>query len=173
MRTVISRATRLLAFLVIAHASGLGAQEDLPPVFERLAGSWVGSGVLLERPAAFEMRWELGENGFVHLTFTNAFVGEDGARMPVLSSRATYLPRGSTAVGVWLDTRPQQLTLLATMTDSSVVTNWTAEAEEGRTEYVVRSDQEVVVRDFVLVGGVERPFASATYRRAPPPEREP
>jgi hypothetical protein len=36
----------------------------------------------------------------------------------------------------------------------------------GRTEYVVRPPDSVVVRDFVSVDGSERPFAEATYRRA-------
>ena len=51
------------------------------------------------------------------------------------------------------------------LSDTSVVTRWTAESEQGRTEYVVRSADEVMVRDFVLVDGTERPFGEARYRR--------
>ena len=115
------------------------------------------------------MRWEIGTEGFVRLVFSNAWVGADGSRTPVLSSEATYFPSGSSALGVWLDDRPQRLTLHATLTDSTVITLWTADAEEGRTEYVVRSAEEVVVRDIVYVDGSERRFAEATYRRAVAP----
>ncbi len=138
-------------------------------VFDRLEGRWVGSGELLGRPAHFVMQWEVGAEGFVRLAFRNAWVGEDGSRTPVLSSEATYLRSGSSAIGVWLDDRPQRLTLQAALTDSTVITNWTADAEEGRTEYVVQSAEEVVVRDFVYAGESERLFAEATYRRSPPP----
>ena len=49
--------------------------------------------------------------------------------------------------------------------DSTFVTDWTAEQEQGRTEYLVRSADEVVVRDFVLVDGIMRLFGEAVYRR--------
>jgi hypothetical protein len=141
----------------------------VPTAFAKLEGQWTGSGVLLGRPAEFLMRWEIGREGFVRLIFSNAWVAEDGSRTPVLASEATYLPDDSSALGVWLDDRPQQLTLHAALTDTTVVTNWTAAAEEGRTEYVVRSPDEVVVRDFVYADGSERMFAEATYHRTPPP----
>ena len=153
----------------LAGNAGLRAQEPpvgLPPVFQRLEGSWIGTGVLLGRPAEFTMRWEVRDGGFVRLVFTNAWVDESGARTPVLSSEATYLSESTSAIGVWLDDRPQRLTLRAELTDSTVVTHWTADAEEGRTEYVVRSADAVSVRDFVYSDGAERLFAEGTYRRA-------
>lgn len=166
-----ARVAGLMALLFAALTQVVGAQEnastDLPAVFAQLEGRWVGSGELLGRPAEFLMIWESGTEGFVRLTFSNSWVNEDGTRTPVLSSEATYLPGGSSAIGVWLDDRPQRLTLEATLTDSTLTTNWKAEAEEGRTDYVVRSSGEVLVRDVVYVEGVERRFAVATYQRAP------
>jgi hypothetical protein len=163
----------MLALFFVALGPAAAAQEDfaadLPTVFEKLDGQWTGSGVLLGRPAEFVMRWEIGTGGFVRLIFSNAWVSDDGSRTPVLSSEATYLPSGSSALGVWLDDRPQRLTLHAALTDSTVVTSWKADAEEGRTEYLVRSPEEVVVVDIVYVDGSERRFAEATYRRVPPP----
>ena len=161
--------------LITASLLACGTRESpaadqsagLPPVFSNLEGSWEGTGVLLGRPAAFAMSWEVGTAGFVYLTFSNAWVEEDGTSIPVLSARATYLVSDSSALGVWVDDRPQRLTLDAVVTDSSVVTNWIAEAEEGRTEYVVRASTGLVVRDFVTVDGAERPFAEASYRRSP------
>ena len=111
------------------------------------------------------MEWTSLGGGFVRLSYTNAWVGEDGDTIPVLSAEATYRAQGSTALGVWLDSRPQQLTLNAVLTDSSVVTRWTAAAETGRTEYVLLSPNEAVVRDFVIVDGADQPFGEATYRR--------
>lgn len=169
------RAMGLLALLLALPAGTVVGQErasdEAPVVFERLEGQWVGTGELLGRDAEFTMDWERGAEGFVRLRFSNAWVGEDGTRVPVLSSEATYLPSGTSAVGVWLDDRPQRLTLHATLTDSTVTTNWTAEAEEGRTEYIVRSQEEVVVRDVVYVDGTERLFAEAVYRRGRSPSR--
>ena len=165
----------MLALFLLTLCPAVAAQEGLAAgaatVFAKLEGQWVGSGVLLGRQAEFQMRWEVKAEGFVRLIFSNGWISEDGSLTPVLTSEATYLPSGSSALGVWLDDRPQQLTLRATLTDSTVVTNWTADAEEGRTEYVVRSPDEVVVFDIVYVDGAERRFAEATYRRVPPPSR--
>jgi len=161
-----------LALPVIAWAQTSSATSDLPRVFSALEGAWDGTGTLLERAAEFRMEWSVGGGGFVHLSFANAWVGEEGSRTPVLQSEATYLVRGSTAQGVWIDTRPQRIQLAAIVTDSSVVTTWTAEAERGRTEHVVRSPDEVFVRDLVEADGEFRLFAEARYRRrvAPPPD---
>jgi hypothetical protein len=111
------------------------------------------------------MRWETGTSGFIRLSFSNAWVEEGGRVTPVLSARAIYLVDGASASGVWIDDRPQRLRLEATVTDSSVVTNWTAESEQGRTEYIVRSPNSVVVLDFVVVEGADRLFAEAEYHR--------
>jgi hypothetical protein len=145
-----------------------GGHSGIPAVFTTLEGRWTGAGELMGRPAEFEMRWQTEAGGFVGLFFKNAWVSGDGSVTPVLSSVATYYPKGSSALGVWLDDRPQRLTLDAVLTDSTVTTNWAGDAEKGRTEYRVRSPDAVVVRDFVYVDGSERLFAEATYSRAPP-----
>ena len=168
-RWAMPRVAGLLVLCIVAMCPPVTAQEDtvssVPAVFAKLEVQWTGSGVLLGRPAAFAMRWEIGSEGFVRLTFSNAWVGEGGERTPVLSAEATYFPRGSSAPGVWLDDRPQRLELQAALTDSTVITNWTAATEEGRTEYVLRSSDEIVVRDIVYVDGSERLFAEASYTR--------
>jgi hypothetical protein len=147
----------------------MGAAPETSPVIQALQGAWEGTGTLLGRTAEFRMEWNSGAGGFVHLSFSNTWVGEDGDRTPVLRSEATYLVHGSTAEGVWIDTRPQRIRLDAVLTDSSMVTTWTADAERGRTEYVVRSANEAFVRDLVESDGAFRLFAEAQYRRAAPP----
>jgi hypothetical protein len=111
------------------------------------------------------MDWALDPRGFARLSFTNAFVDPGGATTPVLAAEATYLLRGASATGVWIDNRPQRIMLVAVLTDSTVVARWTAPTEEGRTEYIVHSPTSALVRDFVVADGVERLFAEATYAR--------
>lgn len=167
-RLVCATGLAAATFFACPGDSRLAAQQPpagLHPIFSTLEGSWEGSGVLLGRRAAFEMRWEAGASGFVRLSFSNAWVEEGGSLTPVLSAQATYLVRGVSASGVWIDDRPQRLRLETTVTDTTVVTDWTADSEQGRTEYIVVSPESVVVRDFVVVEGADRLFAEATYHR--------
>lgn len=171
-----ARRPRLAAAMLVALAFplasvGVSAQEGAPgatsSVLDSLEGCWVGSGVLLGRPASFGMSWEV-EASFVYLIFTNAWIEEDGRPTPVLSARGTIRRSEPPMVGVWIDDRPDRLWLEATVTDSSLVTHWRAETEEGRTEYVVRSPNVVRVHDIVFVDDGERTFGEATYQRAEP-----
>ncbi len=170
---ILAQVCGLLGAQVLASTPSLAAQRtptlSVPSAFSTLQGAWEGSGVLLNRPAEFQMLWEVMGSGFIRLAFSNSWVDDGGQSTPVLSSQAVYYLRGSSAIGVWLDDRPQRLTLEASVTDSSVVTHWTAAAEEGRTEYLIRSLEEVVVRDFVYVNGSERLFAEASFRRRESP----
>ncbi len=145
------------------------AATPVGPVFAALEGVWEGTGQLLDRTAEFRMEWRAGPGNFVRLSFSNAWVDEHGNKTPVLQSEAIYRANGSVAQGVWIDSRPQRIRLDAIVTDSSLVTTWTADDEQGRTEYVIRSSDEVVVRDMVEVDGELRMFGEARYRRAPPP----
>jgi hypothetical protein len=166
---ILLQASVLIGAQLLTSTSLLAAQENrtsaVPSVFSVLEGAWEGRGELLGRSAVFQMRWEIMSAGFIRLTFSNSWVTEDGNTTPVLSSHAVYYLRDSSTVGVWLDDRPQRINLEASVTDSSIVTQWTAKAESGRTEYLIRSPDSVVVHDFVYVNGAERPFAEATYRR--------
>lgn len=156
-----------LAVAACVWTPGGAAAQDadaLPPVITALTGTWEGSGILLGRPAAFRMAWTPLRGDFVRLSFTNMWVA-DGDTTTVLTSEAVYRLQGSAALGVWIDGRPQQLTLSATLSDTSVVTDWTAPAENGRTEYVVVSSDQIVVRDYVFVDGAEQLFAEGTYAR--------
>lgn len=165
-----SRALALCAALTAlgssegAHAQS-GGGRGLAQLLAGLEGTWEGTGVLLGRPATFSMEWRLDDEGFAHLAYENRWLEADGSATPVLVARATYLMQGDSAIGVWVDHRPARITLRAVATDSSVVTEWTAERERGRTEYVLRSRTEAGARDHVVVDGVERPFGEASYRR--------
>ena len=163
-------AVAVAACASVLPAGDAAAQDrDRPStlgVLETLHGTWEGSGILLGRPGTFRMSWHVGGGPFVRLSFANAWLEPDGSSRPVLSAEAAYFLREESVVGVWVDDRPQRLTLAGVVTDSSFVVEWTAELEDGRTEYVVRSADTVFVRDFVSSGGVERPFAEALYHRS-------
>ena len=147
-------------------ASGQSTEPDVqvPAVFSALNGTWSGAGTLMGRPASFEMQWRTLDGGFVELHFTNAFVDASGAVTPVLEARALYRPSGTTAIGVWIDTRPQRIQLESEISQSAVITNWTAATERGRTEYRIE-EGGVTVRDYVEADGEMRLFAEARYTR--------
>ena len=155
---------------LILGASPTSAQESsgsdthLPDVFSALEGVWAGTGTLMGRQASFEMEWDIQEGGFVELRFKNFFVDASGALTPVLEARALYRPSGTTAVGVWIDTRPQRLQLESEISQSAVITDWIAPTERGRTEYRIE-DGGVTVRDYVEVDGEMQLFGEAHYHR--------
>ena len=158
-----------LAFPIYCAAQGSAVTVSHAPVFHELEGAWEGRGVLLDRPAEFRMEWRVGPGAFVRLSFASAWVDEQGNLTPVLQSEAVYLSLGPVVQGVWIDDRPQRIRLEATVSDSTLITIWTADEERGRSEYIVRSPSEVVVRDLVEVDGELRLFGEAQYRRRDPP----
>jgi hypothetical protein len=156
--------TALLLSPGSAGAQSGGADAQVPAVFSALQGAWSGSGTLMGRTASFAMTWEAQTGGFVELHFRNAFVDASGAVTPVLEARALYRPSGTTAIGVWIDTRPQRIQLESEITQSAVITNWTAATERGRTEYRIE-EGGVTVRDYVEGDGEMRLFGEARYTR--------
>lgn len=142
--------------------------SDLPPVFEALEGRWSGSGTLLGRPASFQMTWEVRAGGFVTLSLSNATVDSLGNATPILDAMAIYRARGRSAVGVWMDSRPQSIQLTAQVTDSAVVTTWVAEAESGETVYRLLADGGVESIDRVRSGGDLQVFGRARYVESRP-----
>ena len=147
-----------------ASAQSGSAAAQVPAVFSALEGEWSGMGTLMGRPARFEMEWRAQEGGFIELRFQNALVDTSGTVTVVLRARAVYRPSGTTAMGVWIDSRPQRIQLESEITETAVITNWSAATENGRTEY--RIDQEgVTVRDYVETDGEMRLFAEAQYTR--------
>ena len=147
-----------------ASAQSTGPDAQVPEVFSELNGTWSGVGTLMGRSADFEMEWKTLDGGFVELHFRNAFVDASGTVTPVLEARAVYRPSGTTAIGVWIDTRAQRFQLEAEISESAVITNWTAATERGRTEYRIE-EGGVTVRDYVEADGEMRLFGEARYTR--------
>ena len=170
--------TRLATVALTLVASGCAAAPGTPRlaapsaaavpegVFALLTGNWTGEGTLFGRPARFTMSWAPGGNGTHRLDFSNGLVDATGTVTPVLDAVAVYTPGpdgGATAR--WTDSRPQEISIVAEVGDSVVVSDWTAPAESGRTEYRVAADGTVRVRDWVRGGDGLRPFGDAVYRR--------
>ena len=143
--------------------SPLAAQEPAA-IFERLGGEWRGEGTLLGRAARFEMRWE-SRGALTVLAFENAFVDSSGRSTPVLSAAAVYRTSPQSPEAVWLDTRGVRIEIRWTATDSTLVANWSAPEETGRTTYRLTASQEIEVVDEVESDGALRAFATARYRR--------
>jgi hypothetical protein len=153
----------VIAALLLARST-LAAQET-GEIFERLAGEWHGEGTLMGRAARFEMGWE-PRGGLAVLTFENGFADPDGQPIPVLQAAAVYRTSRESPEAVWLDSRGARIEIRWTATDSTLVANWSAPREVGRTTYRMISSEEIEVVDEVASDGTLRPFATARYRRA-------
>ena len=163
------RAVALLP-LVLPGSAPSGSAPAGPQVLDRLVGSWEGEGELFGRPATFSMTWSpvlAGE--FLRLEYENRLVEADGSHRTVLEAFALYrVAEGERLRGTWFDTRGQVLELRAVATDSTLVTRWIGESEQGRTTYRVIDSGTVEVEDDVLEDKGWRRFGKATYRRVAP-----
>jgi hypothetical protein len=147
--------------------SSLAAQTTTP-VFDRLAGQWQGEGTLMGRSAAFTMTW-MRHGDLAVLTFGNAFADSAGQVTPVLDAAAVYRTLVATPEAVWLDSRGVRIELDWQATDSTLVADWTAPGETGRTTYRVVGPDVIEVTDEVRTDEGWRTFAAARYGRAPAP----
>lgn len=169
-RTILSRPIALVTLalaLVLASvlaASSLAAQAAAP-VFDRLAGQWQGEGTLMGRSAEFAMTWTThGE--LATLAFSNAFSDSTGALTPVLDAVAAYRTVSETPEAVWLDSRGVRIEIEWRATgDSTLVADWSAPNESGRTTYRMVGLDAVEVTDEVRTDDGWRTFATARYRR--------
>lgn len=164
-------ALRTAVFLTVASPA-LSAAQSLPqspaPVFERLAGSWRGEGTLMGRPAAFTMTWSSAA-GFAVLTFGNGMVTADGEVTPMLHAGAVYRASPAVPEAVWLDSRGVRIEIRWVATDSTLVADWSAPSESGRTTYRVTGPDTIEVVDEIRDGTSWRTFGTARYRRASSP----
>lgn len=156
------------ALLVLATQWGtLPAQSveaGAAPVFTAIEGIWAGEGTLFGRPAVFDMRWER-KGSLMVLTFANAMIDSVGRRTPVLDAVALYRTNRDAPRATWEDSRGVQTAITWTADDSSLVADWVASAESGRTSYTLYPDGTLRVGDEVLGPDGLRLFGRATYRR--------
>ena len=153
---------RWLGVLTVLGAMPAGASAQ--GVLERLEGTWLGTGELLGRPAAFELTWAPALGGrFVRLELENFFVSDTG-RTPVLEA-VGYYPAAGSGTGTWVDSRGVVFTLDVRTSGDTLRVGWKGLRESGESEYVQTSDSVLVVTDRVRQGGELRVFATSTLKR--------
>lgn len=164
-RPIALAAMALASALASAVAPSSLAAQTVAPVFDRLAGQWQGEGTLMGRSAEFAMTWT-PHGELASLVFSNAFPDSTGALTPVLDAVAAYRTAAETPQAVWLDSRGVRIEIEWRATDdSTLVADWAAPKESGRTTYRVIGPDAVEVTDEVRTDDGWRTFATARYRR--------
>lgn len=155
-----------IAVLLVAGLLGAAtrAEAQTPAqIFDRLAGTWQGTGTLFGGAAEFFMAWDRHDDLSV-LRFRNARIDSTGTATPVLSAAAVYRTRGEPEA-VWLDSRGVRIEIAFEAGDSVLVSSWRAPVETGRTTYRLLPDGGLSVTDEVADENGFRTFAHATYTR--------
>jgi hypothetical protein len=124
----------------------LALQADSDVLFARFAGTWTGTGTVLNQPSNISMSWtwELGGQ-FLRLTFRN--------EMPktTFEGHAYYRPSGDGGYrGMWFDNSGTFRPLDARRQGDALVSKWgTLDTEEGETTYRLLADGRMEVTDRV------------------------
>lgn len=144
--------------------------QTTAPVFDRLVGDWRGEGMLMGQTAQFTMSWTR-HGGLAVLTFSNAVADSAGQVTPVLEAAAVYRTAYASPEAVWLDSRGVRVEIQWAATDSTLVADWSAPNEAGRTTYRVVADDAIEVTDEVRTDEGWRTFGTARYRPGSAPSR--
>jgi hypothetical protein len=154
----------LLTLIVVVGCVAQGpAQSPADPLLTRFAGTWSGTGTVLNQPSKISMAWTWELNGqFARLAFRND--------MPkaTFEGHAYYRPLGGGRYrGMWFDNAGMLRPLEATRDGDALVANWgTADTEEGETTYRLLSDSEMEIVDRVKSkDGTWREFGRSRLRR--------
>ncbi len=151
----------VLIFLLNTCLHALTVHAQIPSSF---LGEWEGKGTLMGNTAEFSMKWEQVLNDqFYKLTFTNSIPSVSFS----MNAHAYYKVTDDEVIsGYWFDSRGILFPLSGNVEDSTITIYWgTPEIEQGRTEYVLISQSEVKVNDFVLKNGEFSKFAEADYEK--------
>lgn len=151
----------VLIFLLYVCFNALNTHAQTPSSF---LGEWEGKGTLMGNTAEFSMKWEQVLNDqFYMLTFRNSMPNSSFS----MDAHAYYkIEDSGTISGYWFDSRGISFPLSGNTEDSTITILWgTPEIEQGKTEYVLTSHNEVTVNDFVLRNDEYALFGEATYQR--------
>lgn len=155
----------LLFFLIVLGVSSANAQSG---IFEKLRGSWQGTGTVNKMESALTMKWEafLSEK-FYRLTFKNTMKSNKGD--VVFEGMAMYkLPASSLETeGNWFDSFGFVRPIKAILAKDSLTANWgSKETEEGKTVYrLLENDKMEVVDSVKTKDGLWREFGRSNYVR--------
>lgn len=163
------RALVAMLGLTFVHAA-TAAPAPAAGVFERLAGTWQGSGEVRGMPAEPRMDWQKVFGGrFMYLEFDNRMHNAEGAEIRFRAHGYYRLEPDGATTGIWLDSRGVILPLAGTIgVDGTTLTiDWGDEAsvERGRTEYRLDGDRLEVTDEVLLLDGTWRTFGRTTLTR--------
>ena len=130
--------------LLIALVLAFQTQAD--PLLSRFAGTWSGTGTVLNQPSKISITWSWELNGqFLRLTFRN--------QMPATTfeGHAYYRPGSDGRYrGMWFDNAGMLRPLDARRDGDALISKWgTAETEEGETTYRLTTDSQMEIVDRV------------------------
>ncbi len=160
MKNIAAKYLVLIALL----ATGVINAQSSQDLSEKLYGEWSGMGSLFGTDANFSMTWEPElNNAFLKLTFQNKFKDGSGQER-VMNAVAYYdIKNGK---GQWFDSRGVMLPLQLEITEDSMTVLWGDEdSEKGKTIYMIKSDDQIEVHDFVLRDDDYSQFGTAQYNR--------
>jgi hypothetical protein len=137
----------LLLLVLIAR---FGAQTGSDPLLSRLAGTWAGTGTVLNQPAKIEMEWAWQLDGqFLKLSFKNHM--GTAPKITVFEGHAYYRPTPDGRYrGMWFDNSGMFRPLDARRDGEALVSQWgTPDTEQGETTYRLLADGKMEVVDRV------------------------
>ena len=147
----------LLAALVLV------VQANLDPLLNRFAGTWSGSGTVLNQPSKISMSWSWELNGqFLRLSFKNEMPKQ------TFEGHAYYRPSAENRYrGMWFDNAGMFRPLDARRDGDTLVSRCgTPESEEGETTYRLLSDTRMDIIDRVKSkDGTWREFGRSTVEK--------
>lgn len=152
----------LLFILLLLFINTATAQQSA----DNLIGTWTGSGKLFGQDATFSMKWEKALGGkFIRLNFQNNFT--QNGRKSTMDAEAMYKPLSDSSFeGTWFDSRGVVFPLKANFSNNTLTTEWGNEAtEKGKTVYLIKSNSEIEVTDFVLRNGQLQQFGKTLYKK--------
>lgn len=111
------------------------------------------------------MNWEsILNDQFVRLSFRNSL---DNNSFSMEAYGIYKFNKDSTINGSWFDSRGITFPLNGQIQKNTLIINWgSPDIEEGRTEYALKPDGSMAVKDFVLRDGVYDLFGEALYTSA-------
>ncbi|MEQ9232180.1 MAG: hypothetical protein RIF46_15965 [Cyclobacteriaceae bacterium] len=151
---------KILVILLMTFAFHYGNAQT---VLSKMEGNWNGQGMLFNKPASFQMKWETAiNNSFYRLLFKNQIDGSN----QVFSAEAMYrIEDDASATGWWFDIRKYFLSITSTMDQDQLTSIWQNSSEKGKTVYQLTSESTMVVTDFVWKNDQWVQFGNVEYNR--------
>lgn len=136
-------------------------------IFEKLSGSWKGTGVVSGMESEIKMKWESVLAGkFYRLSFANKMKSK---KSNILFEGTAFYKVKSTSEteGSWFDSFGLIRPIIATLETTKITANWgTKETEEGTTVYrLIESDKLEVIDSVKSQNGTWREFGRSNLIR--------